>query len=151
MSTTKEVLLVPMQLGIIIHMRRIEPLKLFFRGNIDHDDFLVALHNKNSFYQRDMRKDFQVLSPSPGKHYYVDYQVKFAIERVNKENNQPTCQKNYNFDMECVYNKFQSIRLNTSTDCTVPWNINNSNICRYFISIKWVKVCSYRKRKGFFF
>ena len=47
-------------------------------------DVLVALHNTDVFYQRDIGSEFQLSDKS--LHYYVDYQVKHALEQIKGDN-----------------------------------------------------------------
>ena len=85
---------------------------------------MIALHSNSTFYREDMRKDIY-LQCEPMK-YYIDYEVR--IEKEFKGGNQ-AC-KRYDFDLECVYHKFEvEIPKNTSNKCTVPWAFNSSNIC----------------------
>ena len=76
----------------------------------------VALHNIDTFHQEDMRKDFEFDDFSI--EYYVDYQVRIAKERIRED--KVTCKEDYNFDTECVYNKFDEISESTTTHCTLP-------------------------------
>ena len=89
---------------------------------MDDEDLFAAIHNVDTFYRLDMRKDFVLISYP--MQYYVDYEVKISMPRTNK-----TC-KDRNFDEECVYDKFDdSIPKLTPTFCTVPWSKNKSNVC----------------------
>ena len=88
------------------------------------DDSSVALHNTDMFYQKDMRKDFE-LNDANSFEYYVDFQVKYEKDRLRED----TCKKNYNFDKECVYDKLDRIKEHTKTNCSVPWAKNIGNIC----------------------
>ena len=90
------------------------------------NDCLVALHNTNMFYKKDMRRDFE-LTDRNSAEYFVDYHVKYEMDRLR--GNKVPCKKNYNFDTECVYNRLDAIKEHTKSNCTVPWAKNNSSIC----------------------
>ena len=90
------------------------------------NDSLVALHNTNMFYQKDIRKDFE-LNDANSFEYYVDFHVKYEKDRSRED--MPPCKKNYNFDRECVYNKLDRIKEHTKTNCSVPWANKIENIC----------------------
>ena len=69
----------------------------------------VALHNPDTFHDRDMRKDIYIgCYPS---EYYVQYDVKHEIQRmVVGENINCNGSNTYIFDDECVYKKLDRIR-----------------------------------------
>ena len=91
---------------------------------MEDEDLFAAIHNVDTFYRLDMRKDFVLISYP--MQYYVDYEVKISMPRVDKRT---TC-KDRNFDEECVYDKFDNlIPKMTPTFCTVPWSKNNSTVC----------------------
>ena len=86
---------------------------------------MVSMHSTDTFHQKDMRKDIY-LQCHP-EEYYIDYQV--LVEKEDRRG-QKTC-RNYNFDQECVYRRFEEdIPKATSDQCTVPWTTEEAaNIC----------------------
>ena len=126
-SVTIRLVTLKLKCRYVIDCNEIEMTTPFLssRKGKNEEDAFVSLHNANAFYQNDMSSDFELADFS--KQYYVDYQVKQALEQMKED--KLTCKREYNFDTECVYNKFQEIQEITSTECTVPWAKNNTNIC----------------------
>ena len=85
---------------------------------------MVALHERNTFHNEDLRKDF-IIQDFP-LEFYVDYAVVFEMSRTVEGS--PTC-RNYSFDDECIYRKLEAIPAQTLGRCAVPWALNNVGVC----------------------
>ena len=64
-------------------------------------------------------------------HGSLEYNVHFEVEEEmsKPENDGSYSCKDYDYDQECVYKKYEEIRKITSDNCTIPWALNNSKIC----------------------
>lgn len=59
--------------------------------------------------------------------YYVEYKVNYEMQKQQRD--MSNCET-YNYDNGCWYDKFErDIRSATLDNCTIPWAINNTNIC----------------------